>query len=44
MFLLIPWLLRGGYGFWVSLAIGCAPTIALYLLMTWAGPKFGLRL
>jgi hypothetical protein len=44
MFLLIPWLLRSGYGFWVSLAIGCALTIALYLLMTWAGPKFGLRL
>jgi len=44
MFLLVPWLLRSGHGFWVSLAVGCALTIALYLLMTWAGPKFGLRL
>lgn len=44
MFLLIPLLLRNGLGFWPSLAIGCALTIALYLLMTWAGPKFGLRL
>ena len=44
MFLLIPWLLRSGVGFWTSLAIGCALTIALYLAMTWIGPRFGLRL
>ena len=44
MFLLIPWMLRSGLGFWPSLAIGCAATITLYLLMTWAGPRFGLRL
>src|SRR5690348_12959782 len=44
MFLLMPWMLRNGIGFWVSLALGCALTIVLYVLMTWAGPKFGLRL
>ncbi|HET9812761.1 MAG TPA: DUF3147 family protein [Sphingomicrobium sp.] len=44
MFLLIPAMLRHGVSFWVALAAGCALTIALYLLMTWAGPKFGLRL
>jgi hypothetical protein len=44
MFLLIPLMLRNGMGFWVSLAIGCALTIGLYLVMTWMGPKFGLRL
>ena len=44
MFLLIPWMLRSGMGFWASLAIGCVLTILLYLLMTWAGPRFGLRL
>lgn len=44
MFLLMPWLLRNGVTFWATLAIGCALTILLYLLMTWAGPKFGLRL
>ncbi|HEX4801645.1 MAG TPA: DUF3147 family protein [Sphingomicrobium sp.] len=44
MFLVMPWLLRSGLSFWVSLAIGCALTITLYLLMTWAGPKFGLKL
>jgi len=44
MFLLMPWMLRSGVSFWASLAIGCAVTIALYLVMTWAGPRFGLRL
>jgi hypothetical protein len=44
MFLLMPWLLRNGTSFWASLAIGCALTIALYLAMTWLGPKFGLKL
>jgi hypothetical protein len=44
MFLLMPWLLRSGIGFWLALAIGCAVTVALYLGMTWLGPRFGLRL
>jgi hypothetical protein len=44
MFLAIPWLLRSGVNFWAALAIGCALTVTLYLLMTVLGPKFGLRL
>jgi hypothetical protein len=44
MFLVMPWMLRNGVSFWASLAIGCTLTILLYLGMTWAGPKFGLRL
>ena len=44
MFLLIPWMLRSGVSFWLALAIGCAVTIALYLGMTWLGPRIGLRL
>jgi hypothetical protein len=44
MFLAIPWMLRSGINFWAALAVGCAMTIALYLLMTLVGPKFGLRL
>jgi len=44
MFLLMPWLLRSGVSFWAALAIGCGLTILLYLLMTWAGPRFGLKL
>ena len=44
MFLLIPALLRHGWPFWAALAAGCGLTIALYLLMTAIGPRFGLRL
>jgi len=44
MFLLIPAMIRQGYGFWTALAAGCAVTIGLYLAMTWIGPRFGLRL
>jgi hypothetical protein len=44
MFLLIPALLRNGVPFWLALIAGCALTIALYLAMTWIGPRFGLRL
>ena len=44
MFLSIPWMLRSGIGFWLSLVIGCVLTITLYLLMTILGPKFGLKL
>ena len=44
MFLLIPAMLRSGVGFYVSLAAGCALTIALYSLMLWVGPRFGLRM
>ena len=44
MFLLIPAMLRHGFSFWLSLAVGCVLTIALYSLMVWAGPRIGLRL
>ena len=44
MFLLIPLLLRNGASFWLSLLLGCALTVALYLGMSWLGPRFGLRL
>ena len=44
MFLIIPALLRRGAPFWSALGVGCAITIGLYLLMTWAGPKLGIRL
>jgi hypothetical protein len=37
-------LLRAGVGFWLALLAGCALTMALYLAMTWIGPRFGLRL
>ena len=44
MFLLIPAILKRGVPFWTTLGCGCALTIALYLLMTWIGPRVGLRL
>ena len=44
MFLLIPALLRGGVSFWIALALGCALTVGLYLLMMQFGPRLGLRL
>ncbi|PAX06481.1 DUF3147 family protein [Sphingomonas lenta] len=44
MFLLIPTLLGRGVTFWAALIAGCLLTVALYLLMIWAGPRFGLRL
>ncbi|MFN6924312.1 MAG: DUF3147 family protein [Tabrizicola sp.] len=44
MFLLVPWLLRSGNGFWLSLGIGCVVTIALYLLLLWLAPRFDLPL
>lgn len=44
MFLVIPALLRRGAPIYGALGAGCALTIVLYLAMTWAGPKVGLKL
>jgi hypothetical protein len=43
MFLVIPALLRTGVGFWAALALGCALTVGLYLLMMHFGPRLGIR-
>ena len=44
MFLLIPWLLRSGAGFWPALAAGCVLTMLLYGGMIALGPRFGIRI
>lgn len=44
MFLIIPALLRAGFGFWLSLGIGCAITILLYLVVVWIAPRLGINL
>ncbi len=44
MFLLIPAMLMRGWGFWTALVAGCLLTVLLYLAMTWAAPRIGLRL
>ena len=44
MFLLIPAMLRHGFGFWFALVAGCVLTIVLYSLTLWIGPRLGLPL
>ena len=44
MFLAIPALLRGGVSFWAALTLGCALTVALYLLLAHFGPRLGIRI
>ncbi len=44
MFLLIPWMLRSGVGFWLSLSVGIVLTIALYLLTATLAARFGIRI
>jgi len=44
MFLVIPAALKRGLPFWPTLAGACLLTIGLYLVMTWLGPRLGLKL
>jgi hypothetical protein len=44
LFIALPLLLRSGFGFWVSMAIVVAGTLALYALWFWLAPKAGIRL
>jgi hypothetical protein len=44
LFVALPLLLRSGVGFWASLGLVIAGTLALYALMFWAGPRLGLKL
>lgn len=44
MFLVIPWLLGRGMGFWPALALGCALTVVLYAGMVWSAGRLGVRL
>jgi hypothetical protein len=44
LFLIIPWLLRSGMNFWLSLAIACVVTIALYAAFATVAPRLGIRL
>ena len=44
MFLVIPAMLDRGVPFWAALTLGCVLTVALYGVMIWLGPRFGLRL
>lgn len=44
MFLVFPALLRANVAFWPSLAACCVLTMALYALMLWLLPRFGITL
>jgi hypothetical protein len=44
IFLIFPALLRHSTAFWLALALSCAITIALYSLMVWLLPRFGINL
>ena len=44
MFLLVPWLLRSGIGFWPAIGLGCLLTIVLYLAMIRFGHIVGINL
>lgn len=44
MFLLLPYLLRGGVGFYQALGVSCALTVVLYVLMVWGLKKAGIML
>jgi hypothetical protein len=44
MFLLVPWLMRSGTAFWLSLGVGCGVTVLLYSLLVWLAPRFNLPL
>jgi hypothetical protein len=44
LFIALPILLRNGVGFWLSMAIVVAGTLALYALWFWAAPRMGIKL
>jgi hypothetical protein len=44
MFVLIALLLRAGFGFYLTLAAGCALTFVLYLAALWLGHRLGWAL
>ena len=44
MFLILPWMLRSGWGFWVALAANCLITVALFWVTVIVLRRFGIDL
>ena len=44
MFLVLPWMLRNGWGFGISLTLNCLMTIGLFFLLVAILKPFGIRL
>ena len=43
MFLVLPWMLRNGWAFGLSLLLNCLLTAALFWALVFVGRKFGLN-
>jgi hypothetical protein len=44
MFLIFPWMLRAGWGFWTALAANCAITVAFFWITVILLRRFGIDL
>jgi hypothetical protein len=44
MFLIIPWMLRNGWGFWAALVANCVITVVLFWLTVIVLRRFGIDL
>jgi hypothetical protein len=44
MFVAIPLMLRAGFGFWPTMALCVAATLALYAMVFWSLPRLGVRI
>jgi hypothetical protein len=44
MFLILPWMLRHGWGFWAALAANCALTVVFFWLTVFVLRRFGIDL
>lgn len=44
MFLILPWMLRNGWGFWASLAANCVITVVLFWVTVITLRRFGIDL
>lgn len=44
MFAQIPWMLRRGFNFWLTLGVGVLITFFAFLITVWIGKKFGVEL
>jgi hypothetical protein len=44
LFLVLPMMIRSGFGFWASMAVAVIGTLALYALWFWAAPRLGIKL
>lgn len=44
MFLLLPFLLRSGFSFWLGLVLSCSVTILLYGILIWIAPRLGIQI